>query len=90
MTLFNVRFFLFQLTAEQCKLLLIQAICSILTKCKEDKFRIVTLPEEDKVPSSVVASASAQGSESNEVPAESTTSTESGTNVKIALLINKT
>lgn len=64
----------FQLTAEQCKLLLIQAICAILTKCKDDKFRIVTLPVEDNVPS--VTEATAQESGSSQVPAESTTSSE--------------
>lgn len=73
-----------QLTAEQCKLLLIQAICAILQKCKEDKFRIVTLPVEDNtVPSSAAAvtAASVQESDLSQVPAETTTSNEPGANV---------
>uniref|UniRef100_A0A182IXL8 Ubiquitin carboxyl-terminal hydrolase MINDY n=1 Tax=Anopheles atroparvus TaxID=41427 RepID=A0A182IXL8_ANOAO len=31
------------LTADKCKTLLIQAVCQILTKCKSDAYRIVTL-----------------------------------------------
>lgn len=65
------------LTPDQCKTLLIHAICAILTKCKHDKFRIVTLPEEDSVPSSSVTSASpVQESNTSQVPAESAASTE--------------
>lgn len=77
--------FSFQLTAEQCKLLLIQAICDILKKCKDDKFRIVTLPDEDTVPSLSTTTATAtdtpaaQESALNQVPAEA--SIESGANV---------
>ncbi|XP_055305233.1 ubiquitin carboxyl-terminal hydrolase MINDY-3 homolog isoform X2 [Sitodiplosis mosellana] len=67
------------LTAEQCKLLLIQAICSILKKCKDDKFRIVTLPNEDTVPSNTAAPAPVP--ELSQVPAESSTSTEPSANV---------
>lgn len=80
-----ILFLLLQLTAEQCKLLLIQAICSILKKCKDDKFRIVTLPDEDSVPSSAVASAPVPvpESESSQVPAESSTSTEPSANVNM-------
>lgn len=71
-----------QLTAEQCKLLLIQAICDILKKCKDDKFRIVTLPDEDTVPSLLTTTAApAQESALNQVPAEASSSTESGANV---------
>lgn len=36
---------MFQLTTDKCKTLLVQAFCNILMKCKEDKFRIVTLPD---------------------------------------------
>lgn len=44
-----------QLSADKCKSLLIQAICSILMKCKDDKYRIVILPDEDIVPSVATA-----------------------------------
>lgn len=56
-----------------------------MQKCKDDKFRIVTLPDEDNtVPSSNPAvTTSVQESNVNQVPAESTTSTESGINVNI-------
>lgn len=74
--------FIFQLTAEQCKLLLIQAICDILKKCKDDKFRIVTLPVEDTVPSPITTAATpAQESTLNQVPAEASSLSESGANV---------
>lgn len=74
--------FIFQLTAEQCKLLLIQAICDILKKCKDDKFRIVILPVEDTVPSTITTTATpAQESVLNQVPAEASISSESGANV---------
>ncbi|KAG4065491.1 hypothetical protein HA402_009052 [Bradysia odoriphaga] len=33
------------LTTDKCKTLLVQAFCNILQKCKEHKFRIVTLPD---------------------------------------------
>lgn len=36
---------IFQLTTDKCKTLLVQAFCNILMKCKEDKFRIVALPD---------------------------------------------
>lgn len=61
-----------QLTAEQCKSLLVQAICSILMKCKNDKYRIVILPQEDIVPSAVVpdiAVTETQNNETTQVPA---------------------
>lgn len=38
---FYVNFF--QLTPDKCKTLLIQALCNILMKCKETKYRIVAL-----------------------------------------------
>lgn len=68
-----------QLTAEQCKLLLIQAICDILKKCKDDKFRIVTLPDEDTVPSLLTTTTPttatpAQEAALNQVPAEASSS----------------
>lgn len=87
---FNSSFLLLlQLTAEQCKLLLIQAICDILRKCKDDKFRIVTLPDEDTVPSLPTATAATEQEPAlNQVPAEASCSTETGTNVcKICLKV---
>lgn len=71
------------MTAEQCKLLLIQAICDILQKCKEDKFRIVTLPDEDNnvpsLPTDIVTPA--PEAPLNQVPAEASSPIESGANV---------
>lgn len=63
------------MTAEQCKSLLIQAICSILMKCKNDKYRIAILPQEDIVPSITIEvpdkiEIEAQQSEVNQVPGE--------------------
>lgn len=86
---FYFNLLLLQLTAEQCKLLLIQAICDILKKCKDDKFRIVTLPDEDTVPSlSIVTDTPAQESALNRVPDEASGSTESGANVCINDLLS--
>lgn len=63
------------MTAEQCKSLLIQAICSILMKCKNDKYRIAILPQEDIMPSITIEvpdkiEIEAQQSEVNQVPGE--------------------
>lgn len=35
----------FQLTEDKCKALLIQAICNILMKCKDNRYRLVCLEE---------------------------------------------
>lgn len=75
--IYSFEFLSLQLTPDQCKILLIHAICAILTKCKHDKFRIVTLPEEDLVPSSSATGATpVQESNTSQVPAESAASTE--------------
>lgn len=68
------------MTAEQCKMLLIHAICAILKKCKDDKFRIVVLPEEYSVPSSA-ATKPIEEPELSEVLTESSMSSEEVTNV---------
>lgn len=72
----NFHMFSKQLTSEKCKSLLIQAICSILMKCKDDKYRIVILPQEDIVPSTNVSSA-----QSSEVPAGDSAAEETVANV---------
>lgn len=38
----------FQLTTDKCKSLLVQAICNILMKCKEDRYRIVYILDQRK------------------------------------------
>ncbi|XP_055684350.1 ubiquitin carboxyl-terminal hydrolase MINDY-3 homolog [Lutzomyia longipalpis] len=52
----------YDLTADKCRTVLIQAICNILMKCKETKYRIVTLRTSEEVapqtpPSDVVDAA---------------------------------
>lgn len=42
-----LRFF-FQLTTDKCKSLLVQAICNILMKCKDDRYRIVYILDQRK------------------------------------------
>lgn len=43
---FSVIFF--QLTTDKCKSLLVQAICNILMKCKDDRYRIVYILDQRK------------------------------------------
>lgn len=38
----------FQLTTDKCKSLLVQAICNILMKCKDDRYRIVYILDQRK------------------------------------------
>lgn len=57
-----------------------------MKKCKDDKFRIVTLPDEDTVPSLLTTTppttaTPAQEAALNQVPAEASSSIEPGANV---------
>ena len=67
----NIVFFfkLFQLTPDKCKSLLIQALCTILSKCKASRLRIVTLPVEQcseaKETSTATSAADAANDEAN-------------------------
>ncbi|XP_055713619.1 ubiquitin carboxyl-terminal hydrolase MINDY-3 homolog [Phlebotomus papatasi] len=62
----------YDLTADKCRTVLIQAICNILMKCKETKYRIVTLRATDDAhegtPSDVVDAARVNSAETGESP----------------------
>ncbi|XP_059616859.1 ubiquitin carboxyl-terminal hydrolase MINDY-3 homolog [Phlebotomus argentipes] len=47
----------YDLTADKCRTVLIQAICNILMKCKETKYRIVTLRAAEEAPADEVDAA---------------------------------
>uniref|UniRef100_A0A182SP64 Ubiquitin carboxyl-terminal hydrolase MINDY n=1 Tax=Anopheles maculatus TaxID=74869 RepID=A0A182SP64_9DIPT len=49
-----------ELTADKCKMLLIQAVCQILMKCKTDVYRIVTLKEQEASTGSLATTVTGQ------------------------------
>lgn len=57
--------FLFQLTTDKCKSLLVQAICNILMKCKDDRYRIVYILDQRKAADALLPLPSASNSEEN-------------------------
>ncbi|KFB42554.1 AGAP000412-PA-like protein [Anopheles sinensis] len=58
------------LTADKCKTLLIQAVCQILTKCKTDAYRIVTLESASATSASSSSSSSSKEHTTSEVAGE--------------------
>ncbi|XP_058128022.1 ubiquitin carboxyl-terminal hydrolase MINDY-3 homolog [Anopheles ziemanni] len=58
------------LTADKCKTLLIQAVCQILTKCKTDAYRIVTLESASAASASSSSSSSSKEHTTSEVAGE--------------------
>lgn len=71
--------FSFQLTTDKCKSLLVQAICNILMKCKDDRYRIVYIKDQRETAVAAPPMSSASNPEESDQAEEATNAAESST-----------